>query len=44
LISEANDYFRKPLLSMALLGLSIAPGPTAKVVSFWRKLRSGASV
>ncbi len=43
LIAEANDYLRKPSLSMAVLGLSIAPGATAKLMSFWRKMRNGAS-
>jgi len=43
LISQANDYFRKPSLSAAVFGLSIAPGATAKLMSFWRKIRSAAS-
>ena len=43
LISEANRYFCKPSLSLALWGLSIAPGTTAKVMSFWKKMRSAAS-
>ena len=34
LISEANKYLHKPSLSMAVLGLSIAPGATAKLMSF----------
>jgi glycosyltransferase involved in cell wall biosynthesis len=43
LIAEANDYFRRPSLSVALLGLSIAPGVTAKFVTFWRRMRGAAS-
>ena len=43
LISQANDYFRRPSLSAAVFGLSIAPGATAKLMSFWRKIRSAAS-
>jgi len=42
LISEANKYWRKPSLSMALLGLTIAPGTTRKLMSFWRRIRNGA--
>ena len=43
LISQANDYFRRPSLIAAVFGLSIAPGATAKLMSFWRKIRSAAS-
>jgi glycosyltransferase involved in cell wall biosynthesis len=43
LISEANDYLRKPSLRMAVIGLGIAPGATAKLMSFWRRIRNGAS-
>jgi hypothetical protein len=40
LIAEANQYFHKPSLRVAVLGLSIAPGATAKLMSFWRRIRS----
>src|SRR5271167_2938466 len=40
LISEANDYLRKPSLSAAVFGLKIAPGATAKVLSYWTRLRN----
>jgi glycosyltransferase involved in cell wall biosynthesis len=43
LISEANLYFRKPALSIAVLGLSIAPGATTRLMSLWRKMRIAAS-
>ena len=43
LISEANDYLRKPSLRMAVIGLGIAPGATAKLMSLWRRFRNGAS-
>jgi hypothetical protein len=43
LISEANDYLQRPSLSAALLGLSIAPGATAKFMSFWNRIRSATS-
>jgi glycosyltransferase involved in cell wall biosynthesis len=43
LISQANDYFRRPSLSAAVFGLSIAPGATTKLMSFWRKIRNAAS-
>jgi glycosyltransferase involved in cell wall biosynthesis len=43
LISEANDYLHKPSLRMAVIGLGIAPGATAKLMSFWRRIRNGAS-
>jgi|SRR5580658_1505534 glycosyltransferase involved in cell wall biosynthesis len=43
LIAEANGYLHKPSLSVVVFGLSIAPGATAKLMSFWRKMRNGAS-
>jgi glycosyltransferase involved in cell wall biosynthesis len=43
LISEANGYLRKPSLRMAVIALGIAPGATAKLMSFWRRIRNGAS-
>jgi glycosyltransferase involved in cell wall biosynthesis len=43
LISEANGYLRRPSLSAALLGLSIAPGATAKFMSFWNRIRNATS-
>jgi len=41
LLSEANDYFRKSKLSLALLGLSVAPGATFKLVSVWKRCAAG---
>ena len=43
LISEANGYLHSSTLSLAVLGLSIAPGATAKLMSFWNRIRNGAS-
>jgi glycosyltransferase involved in cell wall biosynthesis len=43
LIAEANNYFRKSSLSLTLFGLKIAPGATASVISFWNRIRFGAS-
>lgn len=34
LIAEANGYLRRPSLSVAVFGLSIAPGASAKLMSF----------
>ncbi|MFZ1919689.1 MAG: glycosyltransferase family A protein [Terriglobales bacterium] len=42
LFSEANDYFRKPSLSLTLIGLAIAPGATTKLISVWNRIRQGA--
>jgi glycosyltransferase involved in cell wall biosynthesis len=41
LIAEANSYFRKPSLSLAVLGLSVAPRATVKLISYWNRIRSG---
>jgi glycosyltransferase involved in cell wall biosynthesis len=43
LIAEANGYLRRASLSVAVLGLSIAPGATARLMSFWSRIRNGAS-
>jgi glycosyltransferase involved in cell wall biosynthesis len=43
LISEANGYFHKSSLSLTLLGLSVAPGATMKLISVWNRIRYGAS-
>jgi len=43
LFSEANGYLRKPGLSLALLGLTIAPRATSKLISVWNRIRQGAS-
>lgn len=42
LFSEANGYFRKPSLSLTLIGLAIAPGATTKLISVWNRIRQGA--
>jgi hypothetical protein len=43
LIAEANHYFRKSSLSLTLLGLSVAPRATWKLISLWQRIRHGAS-
>jgi glycosyltransferase involved in cell wall biosynthesis len=41
-LAEANRYFRKTDLSLTVMGLGIAPGATAKLVSLWNRVRNGA--
>jgi len=43
LISEANGYLHSSTLSLAVFGLSVAPSVTAKLISFWRRIRNGGS-
>jgi glycosyltransferase involved in cell wall biosynthesis len=43
LIAEANGYLHKSTLSLAVLGLGIAPSATGKFLSFWNRMRHGAS-
>jgi hypothetical protein len=43
LISEANRHFHKTLLSLAVIGLSVAPGVTAKLISYWRTAKNGSA-
>jgi glycosyltransferase involved in cell wall biosynthesis len=43
LISEANGHLRRSALSLAVFGLGIAPNATGKLVSFWSRIRNGAS-
>ena len=43
LLSEANGYLHKPSLSLTLVGLKLAPSATAKLISFWNRIRHGAS-
>jgi glycosyltransferase involved in cell wall biosynthesis len=43
LISDANKYFHKMSISLALLGLSLAPSTTSQLISYWRKFRSTAT-
>lgn len=43
LIAEANRYFQRSSLRLALFGLGFAPKPTAKLVSLWTRLKEGAS-
>jgi glycosyltransferase involved in cell wall biosynthesis len=40
--AEANAYYRKLDLRLAVFGLGIAPRATVKIVSFWNRLRFGA--
>jgi hypothetical protein len=43
LITEANGYFHKSSLGLAVFGLGVAPGATTKLMSFWSRIRNGAS-
>jgi glycosyltransferase involved in cell wall biosynthesis len=43
LISEANGYLRKSTLSLAVFGLRVAPSATGRLMSFWNRIRNGAS-
>ena len=40
-LARANEYYRKPSISLTVLGLSIAPSATAKVVSLVNRIRFG---
>lgn len=42
LLSQANGYFRRPALSLMLFALSIAPGPTTKLIAFRNRILHGA--
>jgi glycosyltransferase involved in cell wall biosynthesis len=39
LIAEANGYLHSSKLSLALLGLGIAPGATTRLIAFWKRIR-----
>ena len=43
LFREANGYLHRLSLSAAVLGLTLAPSATAKLMSFWKRSRNGAS-
>lgn len=43
LLAEANGYLHRSSLSLAVLGLGIAPSATGKFLSFWSRIRHGAS-
>jgi len=43
LIAEANGYLHSSKLSVALLGLGIAPQTTGRLISFWSRMRNGTS-
>jgi glycosyltransferase involved in cell wall biosynthesis len=43
LIAEANGYLHSSSLSLAVFGLGVAPGATSKLMSFWSRVRRGAS-
>jgi glycosyltransferase involved in cell wall biosynthesis len=43
LISEANNYFHKSILSLAVFGLGVAPRATAKLMSYWRTVKNGSA-
>ncbi len=40
-LAQANEYYRKPSISLTVLGLGIAPGATAKLVSLANRIRFG---
>jgi glycosyltransferase involved in cell wall biosynthesis len=42
LLAEANDYLHRSSLSLAVLGLGIAPNATGKLITFLRRVRNGA--
>lgn len=42
LMAEANEYLHRPKLSLAVLGLAVAPNATAKLISFWSRGRNGS--
>jgi glycosyltransferase involved in cell wall biosynthesis len=41
LIAEANGYLQRSSLTLAVLGLSIAPNATGKLISVWSRIRNG---
>jgi len=43
LLSEANRYFRRPEVNLAVLALSIAPGTASKLIETWSRIRNGDS-
>lgn len=43
LLSQANSHFNRSDLSLAVLGLGFAPNATARLMSFWNRIRFGAS-
>lgn len=40
-LAQANEYYRKPGIAVTILGLGIAPGATAKLVSVINRIRFG---
>jgi len=44
LLCEANLYFRRPLVRLAILGLGVAPSATAKLIWLWSRVRNGPAV
>jgi glycosyltransferase involved in cell wall biosynthesis len=43
LILEANSYLHSSKLSLAVLGLGVAPNATGRLISFWNQIRNGTS-
>jgi glycosyltransferase involved in cell wall biosynthesis len=43
LIAEANVFLHSAMLSLAVVGLGIAPGATTRLMSFWSWIRHGAT-
>jgi hypothetical protein len=44
LILEANTYLHSSKLSLAALGLGVAPNATGRLISLWEQIRNGTSV
>ena len=43
LLTEANRHFRRARVSLAVVGLNVAPRATCRLMSLWRRIRNGAS-
>jgi glycosyltransferase involved in cell wall biosynthesis len=43
LIAEANVFLHSAMLSLAVVGLGIAPGATTRLMAFWSWIRHGAT-
>jgi hypothetical protein len=41
LLTEANRHFRWVRVSLAVVGLSVAPRATCRVISLWSRIRNG---
>jgi len=41
-LAQANEFYRKPSISLTVFGLGLAPAATARLVSFANRIRFGA--